>query len=280
MISNNSAPIKIALLDLYNGEPNEGMRGIREVLSYLNSIEETVIEWKEFDVRISKELPSIDFDIYISSGGPGNPITSQNETWESAYFNWLDSIIKWNENKENHKKKFVFFICHSFQMASQFFKIGNVTKRKSSAFGIFPIHMLTGAKQEPVFKGLPDPFYGVDSREYQVIEPNQEKIDDLGATVLCIEKDRPNVGLERAIMAVRFNPYMVGTQFHPEADAKGMSMYLQRADKKKTVIENHGLEKWESMINQLNDPDKIRLTNQHVLPNFINQSIEALTDPY
>jgi len=280
MVSNNSTPIKIALLDLYNGEPNEGMRGIREVLSYLNSIQETVIEWKEFDVRISKELPSIDFDIYISSGGPGNPITNQNETWESAYFNWLDSIMTWNENKENHKKKYVFFICHSFQMASQYFNIGNVTKRKSSAFGIFPIHILTGAEQEPIFQGLPDPFYGVDSREYQVIEPNQEKIDALGATVLCIEKDRPYVGLERAIMAVRFNPYMVGTQFHPEADAKGMSMYLQRADKKKTVIENHGIEKWESMMNQLNDPDKIQMTNQCVLPNFISQSIEALTDPY
>jgi len=280
MISNNSAPIKIAILDLYNGEPNEGMRGIGELLSYLNSIQETVIEWKEFDVRICKELPSIDFDIYISSGGPGNPITDEHSTWESVYFNWLDSIMTWNENKENHKKKYVFFICHSFQMASQYFNIGNVTKRKSSAFGIFPIHMLTGAEQEPIFQGLSDPFYGVDSREYQVIEPNQEKIDALGATVLCIEKDRPHVGLERAIMAIRFNPYMVGTQFHPEADAKGMSMYLQRADKKKTVIENHGIEKWESMINQLNDPDKIRMTNQCVLPNFINLSIEALTDPY
>ena len=280
MISNNSAPIKIALLDLYNGEPNEGMRGIREVLTYLNSIHAVTIEWKEFDVRISKELPSIDFDIYISSGGPGNPITNQNEIWESRYFRWIDSIMTWNENKENHKKKYVFFICHSFQMASQYFNIGNVTKRKSSAFGIFPIHMLTDAKKEPVFQGLPDPFYGVDSREYQLIEPNLEKIDALGATLLCIEKDRPHVALERAIMAIRFNPYMVGTQFHPEADAKGMSMYLQRADKKKTVIENYGIEKWESMINHLNDPDKILITNRYVLPNFINQSIEALTDPY
>ena len=280
MISNNSAPIKIALLDLYNGEPNEGMRGIREVLTYLNSIHAVTIEWKEFDVRISKELPSIDFDIYISSGGPGNPITNQNEIWESRYFRWIDSIMTWNENKENHKKKYVFFICHSFQMASQYFNIGNVTKRKSTALGIFPIHMLAGAEQEPIFQGLNDPFYGVDSREYQVIEPNQKTIEAIGATLLCIEKERPHVALERAIMAIRFNPYMVGTQFHPEADAKGMSMYLQRADKKKTVIENHGLEKWESMINQLNDPDKIRLTNQHVLPNFINQSIEALTDPY
>ena len=46
-------------------------------------------------------------------------------------------------------------------------------------------------------------------------------------------------------MSVRFNEYMIGTQFHPEADAIGMSLYLQTEEKKKTVIENYGLKKWE-----------------------------------
>jgi hypothetical protein len=50
----------------------------------------------------------------------------------------------------------------------------------------------------------------------------------------------------------------------------GMSMYLQRADKKKTVIEGYGEEKWKSMIQQLNDPDKIRKTYAKVIPNFLN----------
>jgi len=84
------------------------------------------------------------------------------------------------------------------------------------------------------------------------------------------------VPLERAIMAIRFNRYMLGTQFHPEADASGMSMYLQREDKKKTVIENHGVEKWKSMIEQLNDPDKIMWTNAHVIPNFLQQATNQL----
>ena len=57
MISNNSEPIKIAILDLYNGEPNEGMRGLREVISSMNSIHEIAIEWKEFDVREAKNYP-------------------------------------------------------------------------------------------------------------------------------------------------------------------------------------------------------------------------------
>jgi hypothetical protein len=81
------------------------------------------------------------------------------------------------------------------------------------------------------------------------------------------------VPLERAIMGLRFNDYMVGTQFHPEADAPGMSRYLQRPDKKQMVIKNHGLEKWQSMIEQLNDPDKILYTYSHILPNFLDLSL-------
>ena len=56
----------------------------------------------------------------------------------------------------------------------------------------------------------------------------------------------------------------------PKPMPSGMSMYLQRADKKKTVIEGYGEEKWKSMIHQLNDPDKIRKTYSQVIPNFLN----------
>ena len=136
--------------------------------------------------------------------------------------------------------------------------------------------MLSDGKDEPVFSGLKDPFYSVDSRDYQVIQPNHKVIEEMGAKILCIEKNRPHVPYERAIMGIRFNEYMIGTQFHPEADAVGMSMYLQTEEKKKTVIEEHGEEKWVSMLKHLNDPDKIMWTYSHVLPNFLNQSIEQL----
>jgi homoserine O-succinyltransferase len=110
----------------------------------------------------------------------------------------------------------------------------------------------------------------------QVIQPDMQQMRKLGATLLAIEKERPHVPLERAIMAIRFNENMVGTQFHPEADASGMSMYLQREDKKQTVIQNHGFEKWRSMIDQLIDPDKIRYTYSHVIPNFLQQATNQL----
>ncbi|MDE3237304.1 MAG: GMP synthase, partial [Bacteroidota bacterium] len=56
-------------------------------------------------------------------------------------------------------------------------------------------------------------------------------------------------------------------------DAIGMSMYLQREDKKQSVINNHGEAKWTSMVEQLQDPDKILFTYSHVLPNFLNHAV-------
>ena len=69
---------------------------------------------------------------------------------------------------------------------------------------------------------------------------------------------------------------MIGTQFHPEADAVGMSLYLQTASKKQTVIENHGEAKWQSMIDQLNDPEKIMFTYSHILPNFLTLAVNKM----
>ncbi|MBL7759295.1 MAG: GMP synthase [Sediminibacterium sp.] len=261
--------LKIAILDLYEGAANEGMRCIREIIQDWGASGSFDLSVTEFDVRLQREVPELHYDIFISSGGPGSPLESEGSEWENNYFNWIRTVEEWNRNENNFPKKHVFFICHSFQLASRYFKIARVCKRKSTAFGVFPTHMLEEGKQELVFNGLRDPFYSVDSRDYQVIEPDHVRLKKMGGHILAIEKERPHVPLERAIMGVRFNPWFIGTQFHPEADAIGMAMYLQRADKKHTVIENHGEAKWQSMVEQLQDPEKITWTHDHVLPNFL-----------
>jgi len=55
-----------------------------------------------------------------------------------------------------------------------------------------------------------------------------------------------------------------------------MSMYLQRDDRKHTVIAEHGEAKWRSMIEQLNDPDKILWTYSHIIPNFLDSALMTL----
>ena len=267
--------VKVAILDLYEGQANQGMRCIREILTEYGRSHNIALRFDEYEVRLQKQTPDLSYDIYISSGGPGSPLDSEGSDWEKAYWSWLQKIETFNAGPGNARPKQVLFICHSFQLACRHYSIARVTNRKSTAFGVFPVHMLEDAADEPVFRGLRDPFYAVDSRSYQVIEPDPDRLDRMGAQLLAIEKERPHVPLERAIMAIRFNDQMIGTQFHPEADPAGMSMYLQREDRKHTVIAEHGEEKWKSMIEQLNDPDKIRWTYSHLIPNFLDYALKA-----
>ncbi len=269
-------PVKVAILDLYEGRANQGMRCIRTILQDWATANELELQVKEYDVRLRNELPDTSYDIYISSGGPGDPLISRFDDWDIAWGRWLDKMTRWNQNPSKTRKKYIFFICHSFQLACRYFNAGLVCKRKSTAFGVFPMHMLEAGQDEPVFDGLKDPFYAVDSRDYQVIQPNLDLLNGMGAKILCIEKSRPHVPYERAVMGIRFNDYMIGTQFHPEADAPGMSMYLRTEEKQKTVIESHGEDKLRSMLEHLDDPDKIMWTYAHILPNFLNQAIGLL----
>lgn len=266
--------IRVAILDLYEGQPNQGMRCIRQILQEWSEKQQLPLDVEEFDVRQAVAIPDLNFDIYISSGGPGSPLPT-GAAWEASYSNWIDTIVANNENPRAQKKH-VFFICHSFQLACKHFGLGEISRRNSTAFGVFPVHVTIDGQRDPVFEGLRDPFYVVDSRDFQVTLPDFSQLEALGTKVLCIEKYRPHVPLPQAIMGVRFNEFMVGTQFHPEADATGMSMYLQKEDKKKTVIENHGEDKWKSMVEQLNDPDKIMWTYATVIPNFLSQAAHHL----
>ena len=262
--------LRLALLDLYNGIPNQGMRCIREIIEQFSDS----VEYEEFDVRVEHQLPGMDYDIYISSGGPGDPREGDG-VWEELWGQWLDDVMEYN--REHDRKKYVFFICHSFQMAVHHLKMAEVTTRRSLSFGTFPMHLTQAGTDDPVFTGLDDPFTAADFRRYQVIQPDEKRMEELGATVLAIEKDRPHVDLERATMAIRWTPEIVGTQFHPEADAAGMLEHFSRTEIKAEVIAEHGRDKWISLMADLSDPTKISHTHDTVIPGFLRRAIKVLS---
>ena len=265
--------LKIALLDMYEGRANEGMRCIRQLLQEFLNKEGIKGQYQEYDVRLKNEIPDLSYDIYISTGGPGSPLPSDAD-WEKRYFELIDGIF--NHNKVSENKKYVFLICHSFQMVSQHFQLGTVSLRKSTSFGVLPMHRTDEGFEEPIFSGLPEPFYAVDSRDYQLVQPEWSKINELGAKVLAYEKERPDVPFERAIMAIRFSDEVFGTQFHPEADSVGMLHHYQTEEKKKMVIDTFGEQKYYQILAHLDDPDKILLTESIIIPTFLERAAENL----
>jgi len=277
MTQTEKQPIKVAILDLYDGVENEGMRGFREILQRYKAKNDLNLSFEVFDVRQKVELPGTEFDIYISSGGPGSPIDSEGTEWEKKYFRLIDSLEDHNLSN-TQQKKYGFFVCHAFQLMCRKYRLGDINMRKSASFGVLPVHQTQAAINEPVFEGLADPFYSVDSRLWQVVNPNEKRFVDLGMRLLAIEKERPYVELPRAMMAIRFNDYFFATQFHPEADATGVRTLLLKDEKKKEVVQEHGLDKYNEMLERLEDPDKITHTQNTIIPNFLDQAVLSLQE--
>jgi hypothetical protein len=50
-------------------------------------------------------------------------------------------------------------------------------------------------------------------------------------------------------------------------------MYLRRDDKKRIVMEKHGEKKYRDMLDHLNDPDKIMLTHDAIIPRFLKSAL-------
>ena len=262
--------ITVAILDMYNGEPNQGMRCIIDILNRFSPF----VSFKIFDVRGKCELPEIGkFDIYIATGGPGNPLEG-NGSWDVKFFEFIDAVVKWNN--ENPIKKHVLFICHSFQMACKHFGLAEITKRNDNSFGVMTIHKTKEGLKDLLFEGLEDPFYAIDSRDYQVVQPKLSVFAKKGAKILSLEKIRDHVQYERAIMAVRFTDHLVGTQFHPEADPISFLSQLRNKEIKDKIRKMKGKRKFRNMLEDLVDDDKIYRTNETLIPNFLRSAITDL----
>lgn len=265
--------IQIALLDMNDNTPNQGMH---DIISLTQKFAETApvnVSYQIFDVRHKNEIPSFqDFNIFISSGGPGTP-HKIGQKWENKFTDLLDDI--WTFNNSNENKKHLFLVCHSFQMAVIHWDLATVIPRESFSFGILPIYKTQ--TDEPLFKNLENPFYAVDSRSFQCVKPNFKKLKSLGMKIVAIERNRPNAKLERALMAIRFTDEIFGTQFHPEADSEDVMCRLVDENYRKILIEKIGEEKYNEVLKRADEEDDLSRTQSQILPGFLNYALKKLT---
>ncbi|WCT12794.1 type 1 glutamine amidotransferase [Mucilaginibacter jinjuensis] len=259
--------IKIAILDLYNGIANQAINSFEQILEKYRTKHKLNLNWQIFKVREANELPDLNFDAYLSSGGPGNPFSGAEE-WDKNYFKLIDGIEAYN-NSNQKPKKHVLFICHSFQLLCRRYKLGEVLLRNIPSFGIVPVELL---EDDDLLKNLSNPFYAVDSRSWQVVNPDMKVFEKIGAKILAIERERSD-HLPRALMAIRLNDYFVATQFHPEMSPEIMGKRLLMDDNKQQVIDEFGEEGYQQMLEELNDADKLWLTFNTIMSNFLDRAI-------
>ncbi|MDH3651441.1 MAG: GMP synthase, partial [Saprospiraceae bacterium] len=152
-----------------------------------------------------------------------------------------------------------------------------VSRRPAKSFGIFPVVKSGMGRTDALFQYLPRPFYVADFREYQVVEPNYERLQEIGGNILAIEHPDVHDFEHQAIMAVRFSDEIYGTQFHPEAFPEGMLRYFAEPDRREHILEGYGSTTYEEMMFHLRDPIKVQLTHNRVLPGFLNIASNSLS---
>jgi GMP synthase-like glutamine amidotransferase len=257
-----SAAIRIAILDMYDGSPNIGMQCIKHIIEEWEKKHHLQTEVVVFNTRGNCEIPDASFNLYVSTGGPGSPLDTMNADWDRLYTQWLEQMLALN--------KPVFLICHSFQIACRHFDLGTVCLRKSRQIGVLPVHTLI---EDDLFRGLKETFYAFESRSYQIIAPNDEKLSVMKAQIIALEKMRPTVPLERAIMALQFSENMYGVQFHPEAALQDLIFYFNEPATKQSIIDEFGIEKWQRIVGHLDLDSPIQNTYAHLIPNFLDKAI-------
>ncbi|MGH1364007.1 MAG: glutamine amidotransferase-related protein [Calditrichia bacterium] len=277
MITPAKKDIKLAIIDLYDNEPNEGMRCIQEIVENCSdSLPDQKIDYSVYETRYKDDIPTLNNDIYISSGGPGSPFDGEGKRWESHYFNLIDHI--WNHNQTHENKKHVFFICHSFQMMCRFFELADIQERQFRSFGIIPVAKTDKGMNDPLLTTLPEPYFAADFRQYEVVDPREAQFKQLDASLLSKEFERIDPTQPKAMMTIRLSDTMFATQYHPEADPDSMNHHFRKAERRQQVVEEYGEERYNKMIALLDRPDTIRKTRSSILPQFINSAVAAVNE--
>jgi GMP synthase-like glutamine amidotransferase len=269
--------VSVAILDMNNGWRNVGIRNIRRLIEHFqfqirSSHPQVEIKVDQYHVRDRSEIPDLSYDIYVSSGGPGNPLDDSGSDWENRFFRLLDDV--WQHNATNEQKKFFFGICHSFQVMVKRFGVGIISRRERRNLGIVPVFKTQAGTHDPIFDGLHPKFYVFDNRDYQVTDPDHRKLDALGASVLSYECENNRLG--EAITGIRYTPEIESVQFHPEAEKNGILIRFTDPEERQKMIELIGEEKFDEFMQSVHNPNKLLRTYRTVLPGFLTRSFNRL----
>jgi homoserine O-succinyltransferase/O-acetyltransferase len=273
--------VRIAVLDMNNGARNIGVRNIKRIIEQFSHKVRAAhlqvdFEVNHFHVRDRNEVPDNTYDMYICSGGPGSPLDDHGMESEVRFFNLLDQLIDHNATKDN--KKFVFGICHSFQMMVKKFNVAELTKRDKRYIGVVPIIKTPEGERDVLFEGLQEKFYAFDNRDWQAVNPDLQKLKQIGASILSYESNGHQAG--EAVTAIRYTQEIETVQFHPEAEKHGILMRFSDPEEKKEIVGMLGEAKFDELIQSLNNPNKLMKTYKTILPGFLWRSYNQLMRYY
>jgi len=278
-----AVPLRLCLVDMNNGVANEATRCFRRILDAFSQKVRAAnpglgIQFRHVQPRNLGELPGPEVDLVLSSGGPGSPYDGFEDAWCTGYRSFLDHVVEQNlAGRARSSAPSVFVVCHSFEISVAHFKIAEMTRRPAVKFGVMPAYVTAEGMRSELLHPFADRLFVWEHRNWQAEHLDARRLAQLGGELWAVES-RPGGTVDKGpgLLAFRFAPGIVGTQFHPEADLPGVMAWINRPEHAADLKDAYGNALYERMLRTLKDPARLARTFALAVPGWLARSFNEL----
>jgi GMP synthase-like glutamine amidotransferase len=276
--SGSSRSLRIGLIDMNNGVPNQAIRSFRSIIAAFGERVRArnpglTVTPVHVQPRNLAELPPTDCDLYLSTGGPDSPVDGFKESWATGMRSFFDRIVD-GQQKHGPTAPSLFSVCYSFELTVMHFGLVQMIPRERK-FGIMPVYPTEAGLAHPMFAPFGDRLFVWEHRSWQAVDLDEKKLKELGGTLLARES-RDGHSKGKGLMAFQFTKGIEGTIFHPEADRPGVLNWLERPEQAKAVIETYGELIYRRMCKTIDDPTRLARTYALLLPGWMARTFNTL----
>lgn len=272
--------LRICYVDMNNGMANQATRCFKRHIDGLQSRVLAKNPGLRFELvhvqpRNLGEKPPRDCDLVLSSGGPGSPYDGFDEPWCTAYRHYLDYVVEQNRLAPARAPQ-VLAVCHSFELATIHFGVAQVSLRpRGRKFGVMPAYVTPEGTECVAFKPFSDRLFVWEHRFWEAVNLDARRLDALGGKVLARESRPGRDDKGQALLAFQYAPGILATQFHPEADRQGLSVWVHNPEHASAFKKAYGEELYQRMLKTLDDPSRVARTFALFVPTWLTDRFNA-----
>jgi homoserine O-succinyltransferase len=273
-------PLRLCLVDMNNGVPNEATRCFKGIIAALVARARAANPSLEVAVahiqpRNLGEAPPADCDLALCTGGPGSPFDGYDDPWCTGYRRFLDAVV--DAHACRRVSPAALLVCHSFEIAIPHFGFATMARRATRKFGLMPVYTTHEGARSPLLGSFGDRFFAWEHREWEARDLDRAKLASLGGELWAVETRPDGTGEWKGdgLLAFRFAPGLEGTQFHPEADRDGALAWIQRPEQVAACIAAYGETTYRRMLSSIDDPLRLARTFEQLIPGWLTRSFDA-----
>jgi GMP synthase-like glutamine amidotransferase len=271
------------------GVTNEAIRCFHRILDGFQAKVGRANENVEIVVRhvqprnLSEAAPR-DFDLYLSTGGPGSPFDGWDDPWCTKYREFLDGLVD-DALRGHDAPRSALLVCHSFEIAIAHTKIASMERRPTRKFGMMPVYPTPAGMRAPLLAPFGERFFAWEHREWHAVGLDRARLAEIGGQLWATESrvDPETLALLPGVahkgdglLVFRFAANIEGTQFHPEADRDGALAWLLRPEQTRAAVEAYGEITYQRMLKSLDDPARLTRTFEHFIPGWLVRKFNEL----